>query len=255
MKTKLHSSFCIIHSALAFLAALALCFTALPARAQDNNVTISAADFQRMVYSAQLEAQLDLKPELGACLQTMLEMQRRNPNADPMALADVSRQALQFYRTNEPVYIRTGGYPDEILAAYLDAMRQILAHTNFVPANLTMLNYFMLGPADYNPTNTTGDYICSLADSGNQRLFSSEGEAIKLQSLVNDCVARAQDNAAFAAAMDWLLLPETGVSLQDSPAKIIGDTNSPLNDSPTMQTLLALSQASDNGSLTVSATN
>ena len=76
---------------------------ALPARAQGNNTTISAADFQRMVYSAHLHTQLALKPELGACLQTLLEMQRRNPNANPMGLADVSRQALQFYRTNAPV--------------------------------------------------------------------------------------------------------------------------------------------------------
>ena len=102
------------------------------------------------MYSAHLQTQLALKPELGACLQTLLEMQRRNPNADPMALADVSRQALQFYRTNEPVYIRTNGYPDEILAAYLDALRHIPAHTNFVPANLTLLNYFLLDAADYN---------------------------------------------------------------------------------------------------------
>ena len=47
MKTKLQASSCVLHSALAFLAALALCLSALPARAQDNNVTISAADFQR----------------------------------------------------------------------------------------------------------------------------------------------------------------------------------------------------------------
>ena len=246
MKTKLHSTF-------AILAALALCLTALPARAQDNNVTISAADFQRMVYSAHLHTQLALKPELGACLQTLLEMQRRNPNADPMALADVSRQALQFYRTNEPVYIRTNGYPDEILAAYLDALRHIPAHTNFVPANLTLLNYFMLGPADYPTNEAIADVITSLVDSGNQRLFQSENGALKRQALADDCVARAQGNAAFGAAMDSLLLPETEVSLQDTPAEIIGNTNSPLHDDETMTNLLALSQASGNGSLTVSS--
>ena len=78
-------------------------------------------------------------------------------------------------------------------------------------------------------------------------------QVIKRQTLVDDCVARAQGNAAFAAAMDSLLLPETGVSLQETPAEIIGDTNSPLHDDDTMTNLLALSQASGNGSLTVSS--
>ncbi|HEX5399834.1 MAG TPA: hypothetical protein VFY06_12390, partial [Verrucomicrobiae bacterium] len=244
MKSKLLSAF-------AVPAALALCLSALPVRAQDNNVTISAPDFQSLVYSAHLETQLGLKPGLGACLQTLLEMQRRNPNADPLALANVSREALQFYRTNEPVYIRTNGYPDEILAAYLDALRQIPAHTNFVPASLTLLNYFMLDAADYN--YFTNDTVLGLINSADQRLSSSEGQAIKRQALVDNCVSRAHGNAAFAAAMNSLLLPETGVSLQETPAEIIGDTNSPLHDDDTMTTLLALSQASGNGSLTVSS--
>ena len=204
------------------------------------------------MYSAHLHTQLALKPELEACLQTLLEMQRRNPSADPMALADVSRQALQFYRTNAPPYIRTNGYPDEILAAYLDALRQIPAHTNFIPANLTLLNNFMLGPADYNPIRpaTVSGRWSIRATSACPR---PKARRLKRQALVDDCVARAQGNAAFATAMDSLLLPETGVSLADTPAEIIGNTNSPLHGSPTMQTLLALSQASGNGSLTVSS--
>jgi Regulator of chromosome condensation (RCC1) repeat len=253
MKTKLPSAFSLLHSSFAILAALAWCLTALPARAQNNNVTISAADFQRMVYSAHLYSELTLKPELGACLRTLLEMQRRNPNADPMALADVSRQALQYYRTNEPFYIRTNGYPDEVLSAYLDALRHIPAHTNFVPANLTMLNYFMLNASDYYYFTNSPTSVFDLINSGGQRLFSTEGEVANRQSLVDDCVARARDNSAFAAAMDSLLLPETGVSLQDTPAEIIGNTNSPLHDDDTMTNLLALSEASGNGSLTVSS--
>ncbi|MBE0545608.1 MAG: hypothetical protein IH623_30120 [Verrucomicrobia bacterium] len=253
MKTRLHSSFSMLHSSFVMLAALVLVLIALPSRAQDNKVTVSAADFQRMVYSAHLYTQLALKPELGACLQTLLEMQRRNPNADPMALADVSRQALQFYRTNEPVYIRTNGYADEILAAYLDALRHIPAHTNFVPANLTLLNYFMLGPADYDPNVPPATLITSLVNSGNQRLYASENGALKRQKLADDCVARTQGNAAFASAMDSVLYPETGARLGETPAEIIGNTNSPLHDNLTMTNLLALSQASGNGSLTVSS--
>ena len=163
-----------IHPAFAIPAALALGLTVLPVRAQDNNITVSAADFQRMVYSAHLHTQLALKPELGACLQTLLEAQRRNPNADPMALADVSRQALQFYRTNEPVYIRTNGYPDEILAAYLDALRHIPAHTNFVPANLTLLNYFMLDAADLNFDTNYAQTPVDLINSAKQQLLLAE---------------------------------------------------------------------------------
>jgi alpha-tubulin suppressor-like RCC1 family protein len=246
MKTKLYATFCILHSAFCIL----LITTPPRASAQSDTVTVSAADFQRLVYSAHLHTQLALKPELEASLRTLLEMQRRNPNASPAALADLERQALQLYRTNAPAYIRTNGYPDEILAAYLDARRQIPAPTNFVPINLTMLNNFMLGAADYN--YFTSDTVWDLINSADQRLSSTEGEAIKRQALVDNCVARAQANAAFATALDSLLSPETLVSLADTPAEIIGNTNSPLHNDLTMTNLLALSEASGDGSLTVS---
>ena len=251
MRTKLHSSFVIRPWAFSLLAAFTFGLAAR-APAQGDTVTISAAEFQRLVYSAHLHTQLAVKPDLEASLQVLLEMQRRNPNASPAALADLSRQSLQLYRTNAPAHLRSSGFRDEILAAYLDALRQAPTHTNFIPANLTLLNDFMLRPADYSSNVAPATLICSLVDSGNQRLFSSEGEVIKRQALVTNCVARAQSNAAFATAMERLLLPETQVSLADSPAEIIGNTDSPLHDSPTMQTLLALSTASGNGSLTVS---
>jgi hypothetical protein len=240
-----HSSFIALGAAL--LAILALCLTALPGRAQ-TNVTISAADFQRLVYSARLHTELTLHPELQASLRVLLEMQRRNPNASPAALADLSRQALERYRTNAPAYIRTNGYPDEILAAYLDTLRQIPARTNFVPANLTLLNSFMLSPDDYSNASPA-----ELINSADQRLLSSAGEVTRRQAVVDNCIARAQGNAAFAFALDSLLWPETGVSLGDTPAEIIGNTNSPLHDNSTMQTLLAFSTTSGNGSVTVSS--
>jgi hypothetical protein len=249
MKVQLLSAFYTLR--FFFISLVGLWLINLSANAQSNNVTVSAASFQHMVYSATLYTQLALKPELGACLQTLLEMQRRNPKADVMALTDLSRQALQFYRTNEPVYIRTNGYTDEILAAYLDALRHIPAHTNFISADLTLLNYFLLDAADYNYfTNNT---VLDLINSTDQRLFSSEGQELQIQALANSCVTRAQGNAAFAAAMNGLLLPETGVSLQDTSVEIIDNTNSPLYGNGTMTTLLALSQASSDGSLTVSS--
>jgi len=250
MKTKIHSSSVIGQLAFAALAALALCWTGWTARAQDT-VTIGAADFQRLTYSAHLHTQLALKPELGACLQVLLEMQRRNPNADPAALAGLCSNALHHYRTNAPCYIRTNGYPDEILAAYLDGLRQLPGHTNLFPADLTLLNCFMLNQADYNCF--TNETVFDLINSAGQRLSSCEGQAIKRQALVDNCVARAQGNAAFAAALESLLLPETQVSLADTPAAIIGNPNSPLHGDLTLQTLLALSQASSDGSVTVSS--
>ena len=252
MKTKSHTSFVIRHLSLAVLLAALTLFVATPRAPAQTNVTVSAADFQRLVYSADLHAELTLKPELEACLKVLLEMQRRNPNAEPAALVGVLTNALQIYRTSEPYSIRTDGYPDEILAAYLDALRQVPAHTNFIPAYLTLLNVFMLGAADY-----AGDYSyinnytpMDLVNSAKQKLLSAEGKALKRQGLVADCMARAQGNAAFASAMDHLLWPETGVWLGESPAKIIGDTNSPLHGNPTMTTLLAWS-TNANGSLTV----
>jgi hypothetical protein len=229
------------------LLALALCFTALPGRAQSDTVTISAAEFQRLVYSAHLHTQLAEKPELDASLQVLLELHRRNPHADPAALADLSRQALQRYRTNAPAYIRTSGFRDEILAAYLDALRQVPARTNFVQANLQLLNGYMLSPDDYTTASPA-----ELIHSGNQRLLSSEGVAAKRQALVDTCVARAHGRAAFAVAMDGLLLLETRVSVGDTPTAIIGNpTNSPLHDNETMTNLLALS--SIDGSVTVTS--
>ncbi len=254
MNSKPRSTILIRHSeftalGVALLAAIAL-FTAAPGVVAQN-VTINAADFQRMVYSAHLHTQLALKPELGASLQVLLEMQRRNPNANPAALAGLCSNALQLYRSNAPCYIRTNGYPDEILAAYLDAVRQVPAHTNCFGADLTLLNCFMLSQADYD--DFTNDTVLDLINSADQRLSSSEGQAIKRQALVDNCVARAQANSAFASAMESLLWPETQVSLADTPAEIIGNTNSPLHDDLAMQTLLALSAASSDGSLTVSS--
>ena len=55
---------------------------------------------------------------------------------------------------------------------------------------------------------------------------------------MDDCVARAQDNAAFAAAMDSLLYAGNRGLAGRTPAEIIGDTNSPLHDDVTMRDLL-----------------
>ncbi|MGA2863507.1 MAG: LamG-like jellyroll fold domain-containing protein [Verrucomicrobiota bacterium] len=253
MKTKTYVRMFASRSPIALLAALALVSSALAARAQGESVTVSPADFQRLVYSAHLHTHLALKPELEACLQVLLELHRRNPYADPIALAGVSSNALQRYRASAPAYIRTNGCPDEIVAAYLDALRQVPARTNFIPVNLTMLNNFMLGPADYNSNVPPAQLICSLVDAGNQGLFASEKQTLKRKALVDDCVARGHANAGFASALDRLLLPETGVSLADTPAGIIGNTNSPLHDNLTMTNLLAWSQTNANGSLTVSS--
>jgi hypothetical protein len=93
--------------------------------AADSTVTLGAGEFQRMVYSAHLLTQLEAKPELDASLLTLLELQRRNPQADPFALADVVREALARYRANAPAYIRTNGFRDEILAAYPECFLQV----------------------------------------------------------------------------------------------------------------------------------
>ena len=237
----------------ALLAALALFSTASVAQAQSENITVSSADFQRLVYGAQLHTRLALKPELEAGLLVLLELHRRNPNAEPAALAAVSSNTLQRYRASAPSYIRTNGYRDEILVAYLDAFRQVPMPTNFSRVNLTLLSNFVLGPGDYNSNVPPAQLICSLVEAGNQRLFASEVEALKRQTLVDDCVARARGYPAFAAAMDALLRPETGVALGDSAAAIMGHPNSPLRDSPTMASLFALSQGSGDGSVIVSS--
>jgi len=220
----------------------------LPNRVQGDTVTISAAEFQRMVYSAHLHTQMAEQPELDASLQVLLELQRRNPNANPAALAELSRHAVECYRTNAPAYLRSSGLRDEILAAYLEALRQVPARTNFVPADLQLLNGFMLQPDNYTTASPA-----ELIHSGNQRLLSSEGEAAKRQALANACTTRAHGDAAFAAALDNLLVAEILCTVSDPPAVIIENTNSPLHENVTMQTLLALSAASGNGSLTVSS--
>ena len=118
--------------ATALVAALALCLPALPARAQSDTITNSAAEFQRMVYSAHLLTQFSEKPDLNASLQVLLELHRRNPHADPAALANVSSNALRIYRATAPAYIRSTRHRDEILAAYLDAVPP--------PSALTLVN-------------------------------------------------------------------------------------------------------------------
>ena len=219
------------------------------APAQNDSVTISSAEFRRMVYSAHLLTQLEEKPELEASLEVLLELQCRNPNADPIALAGMLQQATACYRTNAPHYLRRGGgYRDEILATYLDVLRQVPARTNFNSANLALLNRFMLQPSDY-----ATDSAAKLIHAGNRRLLASEGQATKRQALIDACAGRAVGNIVFATALEALMLPEIQVSLANSPGEIIGKTNSPLHDDPTMQRLLELSLASGNGSVTVSS--
>jgi alpha-tubulin suppressor-like RCC1 family protein len=227
------------------LTALSLLFAAT--RVKGQTVTVDAGEFQRLVYGAHLHTQLALRPELEAGLQVMLDLHQRNPAADPVALAGVVTNALLQYRNQAPYYLRTNGARDEVLGAFLDTLRQLPARTNFTPAHLTQLNSFMLQPHDY-----TNGSPAELIHSANQRLLASESEAVKRQALVTACVARAQRNPGFAATMDNLLRPETGVALADSPAVIMGNTNSPLHGNPSMQILLGLSQASGNGSVTVS---
>jgi hypothetical protein len=60
MKTGLRSF------ATAFVVSLTLSLTTLPGRAQ--NVTVTAAEFQRLVYSGHVLTHLSEKPELYACL-------------------------------------------------------------------------------------------------------------------------------------------------------------------------------------------
>ena len=215
--------------------------------AQADIVSISEAEFQRVTYSAHLLTQLAEKPELEASLQVLLELQRRNPAAEPTLLVDFSRLALQIYRSNAPTYVRTNGSRDEILASYLDTLRQIPARTNFNPAHLSLLNSLITraqAPKDEREAD--------LIHSGSQDLLSSQGDLTRRQALLDECTWRAQANASFRAALDGVLLPETFFSACDSPVEIIGSTNSPLHDNPTMQTLLALS-VTNGGCLVISS--
>jgi len=243
---KTYSTFCILYSPIALLAAFALFSTAPRAPAQGDSVTVSAAEFQRMVYASHLLTQMDEKPELDASLQVLLELQRRNPQADPAALAGFLQEATARYRTNAPAYLRTRAFRDEVLAEYLEALRQVPARTNFIPANLSLLNYFMLKPADYARASAA-----ELIHSGNERLLTAEETIAQREELVEACTQRGWGNPAFGAAMDALMWPEIGVVLAHTPAQILS-VNSALSNTPTMQEMLYRSSQSGDGSVTLS---
>ena len=221
-----------------------------PASAQEQNVTISAAEFQRVVYAADLLTRLPEKPELDAALTVMLDLHRRNPQSDASALADLSRQALQRYRANAAHTYGAKGhaYRDEVLANYLDALRQVPARTNFVPATLHLLNGLMS-----SPDQLTNRSPAELIHSGSQRFRSSADTLAQRRRLLNSCTARMGDNSAFAVAVEGLLFPETFISIHTPAGSIVGHTNSALRDSATLQALLSISQNSSDGSVTVSS--
>lgn len=214
--------------------------------AQGDAVTIDAAEFQRLVYQSHLLTQMDEKPELDAALHVLLELQWRNPHAAPVSLAAVLEEATARYRTNAPVHLRNRGFRDEILAAYLESLRQVPARTNFASANLTLLNCFMLAPADYATASAA-----ELIHAGDQRLLTVEETVAQRETLVKLCVQRGYEKPAFGVSMDSLLWPETGALLTHTPIEILS-LNAALSNSPTMQLFLTRSGASGDGSVTVS---
>lgn len=246
MTTRLPWPSVICRPSLLLPAAFALFAPAPRTQAQDDPVTISAAGFQRLVYSGHLLTAFYEKPELDASLRVLLELHRRNPHVAPETLADLTRQALQLYRATAPAYIRTSGFQDEILAAYLEAYGRVPKPAGLVPVTLHLLNRFML-----HPEEDAGVPVAELIHSGNQRLLASVGQLEQRALLLEAGTLRAQQNTAFARALDALFVAETSVSVTDTPAAIIGNPESALLGNPTMTALLTLSAASGDGSLTV----
>lgn len=229
------------------LAVLAIMiFPTTPAFAQNDTVTVSAVEFQRMTYAAHLLTQLTEKPELEVTLEVLLALQRRNPAGDSVGLATICREALTRYRATAAAHIRAGSR-DEILAAYLEAFKQVPGRTNYAPANFTLL-YSLISRSSAPASEPQADLI----NSGSCTLLGSEGNLSHRQALLDGCTERAQKNGAFRASMDALLMPDVLFSVSDTPAAIIGSTNSPLHGNPTMETLLALSLA-NGGALTVAS--
>jgi len=201
-----------------------------------------------MVYSGHLLTTFFEKPELDASLQVLLELHRRNPHADPTELASVSLEALQRYRTNAPAYIRTDGWRDVMLVAYLEAFHQVPGHTNFNPATFSLLHTLV---ARANAPTNSSRWKAELLNSANQRLLGTEYDLSQGQLLADTCTRRAQSSPAFSQAVEHLLRAETGVSLSHTPAQILA-TNAALAASPTMGELLRLSGTSGDGSVTLS---
>lgn len=229
------------------LTAIILCLPP-PAPAQDETVTLSAAEFHRLVYSGHVLTEMAHKPELDAVCQTLIEVQRRNPAADPGALAGVLEQALKRFRTNAPVFLRSTEARDEILAVYLETLYQIPARTNFNMATLALLDVLLGRPGQNPPIHETP---AALLHAGNQGFINAEDKLAQRQALVDACTRRARKNGSFRQAMDLLISAESGVLFAHSPAQII--TNNPaLSCNPTMRALLALSQSTADGRVEIS---
>lgn len=215
------------------------------ALAQDETVTISAAEFQRIVYSAHLLTQLDAKPELDLSLQALLELQRRNPQGDPSALANLLGQATVVYTNTAPAYMRTRGFRDENLAAYLEALRRVPAHTNFVPADLALLKTLVVRQ---NTPYTNQNQQAYLLHTGNQRLLGAGQASAQREELVDECTRRGRANPVFCAAMDSLLAPVVGVSLKSRPTEIL-QVNPALSNTPSMQLMVHQGSLNADGSV------
>ncbi len=236
-------------SSAALLAAACSTLLFFATTAAGQTVSISTAEFQRLVYSGHLLAQMHAKPELDAALATLLETQPRNPGANPQALAAMLRDALLRYRTNAPVCMRLAAWSDEVLAAYLEAVHQVPAHTNFNPAALNLLFTLINHP---NTPNTPDMDQAARLHGGNQRLLTAEDTGARRQNLVETCTRRAQVNLAFRVALNGLIVPEANVSCTDTPAQVL-QKDTVLAQNPAFQELLRLSTLTADGTLNISS--
>lgn len=204
------------------------------AKGAEPSVHLTQGELQRLVYGSHLGVVITERPEFEAAVYALLELDRRNPGADPGMLVDLVGFALQQYRESHSEADYRMRTRDEVFASFFAHLVLAPGYAALKPATLSLLQHLI-----EDSYSGTAESMATQLHAWNQRSLAMERAPRKRQAVLDAVLERALVQPGFAACLDGLVVPETGVFLHHSPAKVMAWVPA-LSQNPTVQWLVTL---------------